>query len=97
MIHGTKREVRVNRRVFLRAAEALPILNLPEATLLEAEEVPSEWRTFEVRTRVEIPKSSGTTRVWLSAALIIERPFQKTISNVFTADGGTARMVEGRS
>ena len=58
---------------------------------------PDRWRTFEVKTRVEILKSSGATRVWLPAALISKTPFQKTLSNKFSAEGGTARMVEGRA
>jgi transglutaminase-like putative cysteine protease len=46
-----------------------------------------------VTTRVEVLKPSGVTKVWLPAALSIETPFQKTVSNTFNADGGTARMV----
>jgi hypothetical protein len=49
-----------------------------------------------VKTRVEIPKPSGATRVWLPAVLISETSFQKTLSNGFSAEGGTARIVEGR-
>ena len=33
--------------------------------------------------------------MWLPAALVGETPFQKTLSNRFSADGGTARIVEG--
>jgi len=54
------------------------------------------WRTFEVTTRVEILKSSGATRVWVPAVLV-ETPFQKPLSNEFTAEGGTARMVKGKT
>jgi transglutaminase-like putative cysteine protease len=42
-------------------------------------------------------QSSAATRVWLPMALIIETPFQKTLSNSFTADGGTAGIVEDRA
>jgi transglutaminase-like putative cysteine protease len=55
------------------------------------------WRTFEVKTRVEIREFSGVTRLWMPAALIRATPFQKTLTNGFSAAGGTARMVEGRS
>jgi transglutaminase-like putative cysteine protease len=51
------------------------------------------WRTFEVITRVEVLKPSGPTRVWLPAALAVGTPYQKTLSNTFTADGGAARLV----
>src|SRR5262249_6827208 len=50
------------------------------------------WRTFEVTTRVEVLKPSGATHIWLPAALIHETPYQKTISNHFAADGGTAKL-----
>lgn len=53
------------------------------------------WRTFEVTTHVEVLKPSGSTRVWLPAALPTETPFQKTLANEFKADGGTAKLVEG--
>ena len=65
--------------------------------LLAEDALSGTWRTFEVTTRVEILKSSGATRVWLPAALISETPFQKTLSNRFSADGGTAEIVEGRA
>jgi transglutaminase-like putative cysteine protease len=52
------------------------------------------WRTFEVTTRVEVLKPSGTTRIWLPAALIRETPFQKTLSNKFNAEGGSAQLTE---
>jgi len=55
------------------------------------------WRTFQVTTRVEVLKPSGTTRVWVPAALISETPFQKTLSNSFNCEGGTARAVESKT
>src|SRR5262249_48513298 len=50
------------------------------------------WRTYEVTARVEVLKPSGATHIWLPAALIHETPYQKTISNRFTAEGGTAKL-----
>jgi transglutaminase-like putative cysteine protease len=52
------------------------------------------WRTFEVTTRVEVLKPSGTTRIWVPTALAGETPYQNTLSNVFNAEGGTAKMFE---
>ncbi len=73
-------------------------LVLPKANHLLAQTGSSDgWRTFEVKTRVEILKSSGAVRVWLPAALSSKTPFQKTLSNEFSAEGGTARMVEGKA
>ena len=89
----------MNRRDFLRSAGlASASLVFPETTRQLAEGAISDnWRTFEVKTCVEILKFSGQTRVWLPAALISETPFQKTLSNEFRAEGGTARIVEGRA
>jgi transglutaminase-like putative cysteine protease len=55
------------------------------------------WRTFQVTTRVEVLKPSGTTRIWVPAALIAETPFQKTLSNTFHCEGGTIRQNDVRS
>jgi transglutaminase-like putative cysteine protease len=71
-------------------------LAFPETARLLAQSATSgNWRTFEVTTRVEILKFSGATRVWPPAPLIGKTPYQKTLSNEFTAAGGTARIVEG--
>jgi transglutaminase-like putative cysteine protease len=88
----------LNRRDFLRSASALSAgIALPQESVLADEAIAASWRTFEVTTRAEVLKPSGTTRVWLPAALLTETPFQKTLSNKFSADGGTARMVESKA
>jgi len=60
-----------------------------------ADEAASDWRQFEVVTRVEIVNGSDATRIWLPAALITQTPYQKTLSNEFHAEGGNARLVKG--
>jgi hypothetical protein len=89
----------MNRRNFLRSAGAVSAsLALTKTECLLAEGAASDgWRTFEVKTRVEILKSSGAARVWLPAAIGSKTPFQKTLANEFTSEGGTARIVEGRT
>jgi transglutaminase-like putative cysteine protease len=88
----------MNRRDFVRSVGAVSAsLALPKTGRLFAEGAPDPWRTFEVKTRVEILKSSGPMHVWLPAALSSKTPFQRTLSNVFKAEGGTARLVEGRA
>jgi transglutaminase-like putative cysteine protease len=57
----------------------------------------SSWRTFEVTTRAEVLRPSGRTLVWLPAALISETPFQRTLANKFSAEGGTAEIVESKA
>jgi len=88
----------VNRRDFLRSAGVLPAAGAFANTqrVLAQDARSAVWRTFEVITRVEILNSAGATRVWLPTALLGETPFQKTLSNVFQADGGSAKIVESR-
>lgn len=88
----------VNRRDFLRSASAVSTsFGFTKARWLFAEDTSSaSWRTFEVTTRVEVLKPSGATRVWLPAALIRKTPFQKTLSNTFSATGGRARLLQSK-
>ena len=86
----------MNRRNFLRSAGVVSAyLAIPKAGLVFANGASSAgWRTFEVTTRVEVLKFSGPTRVWLPAPLINDSPYQKTLANHFTADGGAASLVK---
>lgn len=88
----------MNRRDFLRSAGMMSAgLALPNAGRLFAMDAPAgAWRTFEVTTRVEILKSSGAALIWLPTALRMQTPFQKTLSDKFTADGGSANIVESK-
>ena len=90
----------MNRREFVRSTSlTVAGLTLTTTDLSFAQQHPASdgWRTFEVTTRAEVLKAAGTTTVWLPAALIQNAPFQKTTSNRFNADGGTARMVESNN
>ena len=84
----------MNRRDFLQSSGlALAGLALSRSELSFAEQQTSApWRTFEVTTRAEILKPAGETKIWLPAALIQSTPFQRTISNKFSADGGKVSM-----
>jgi transglutaminase-like putative cysteine protease len=88
----------MNRREFLRSAGAVSAsLAVAKPVPLFAGSAASDYgRTFDVTTRVEILKSSGPIRVWLPAALIGKAPFQRTLANKFSVEGGTARIVEGK-
>src|ERR1700682_5247967 len=89
----------MNRRDFLRTAGVVSAsLAFPKTARMFAEDAGSDaWRTFEVTTRVEVLKPSGPTRVWRPAALIRETPYQKTLANKFSAEGGAAEMVEHKN
>src|SRR5207237_9703806 len=73
-------------------------LALPKTGRLFALDEPSGgWRTFEITTRVEVLKPSGTTLVWLPAALDRSTPFQKALANRFDAGRGTAEIVRNEA
>src|SRR5579862_4231812 len=82
----------MNRRDFLKSAGAVSAsLTLAKVDNLFAEEKGQSndgWRTFDVTTKVTVLKPSGTTLVWLPAALVMKSPFQRTLSNKYHAEGG---------
>jgi transglutaminase-like putative cysteine protease len=41
---------------------------------------------------VELLKPEGVSKIWLPAALIRDTPYQRTLSNTFVAEGGSARL-----
>jgi transglutaminase-like putative cysteine protease len=91
----------MNRRGFLYTASIVSAgLAVPKAASLLASDAtassPTDWRTFEVTTRVEILKPSGPTRIWLPTSLTAETPFQKTLANTFHAEGGKAKITESK-
>ena len=89
----------MKRRVFLRSVGAVSAsLALSKPDHLLADGTPSDnWRTFEVKTRVEVLNAAGATRVWLPAGVLSETAFQKTLSNDFSAEGGKAQIVRNRA
>jgi transglutaminase superfamily protein len=89
----------MNRRDFLRSAGVVSAsLAFPKPARLFAQGATSDgWRTFEVTTRVEVLKPSGTTLIWLPEALIVQTPYQKTLENKYNAEGGTVQTVENKT
>ena len=94
--HSDREGGAMDRRDFLRSAGVLSAsLALPKAERLFEQGVTfGSWRTFELTTSVEVLRPSGTTRLWVPAPLISQMPFQKTLANIFHAQGGSAKMVE---
>ena len=86
----------MKRRDFLRSAGVVSAaMAFPKAARLFAQgTAPEAWRTFDVTTSVQVLKPSGTTRIWIPAALVSPTPFQKTLANDFKAEGGTAKLIE---
>jgi transglutaminase-like putative cysteine protease len=89
----------MKRRDFLKSAGAVSasFAFLKSGRLFAEDAATNGWRTFEVTTRAQVLKASGTTRIWIPAALASPTPFQKTLANEFNAEGGTAKMVESKA
>lgn len=88
----------MNRRDFLRSAGIISagLAITKKGRLFAKDSMPTGWRTFELTTRVEILKPSGTTRVWLPAALTRNTPFQRALENRFHAEGATPALIRER-
>jgi len=86
----------MNRRDFLEASGILSAGAL-FSKALSAQDAAPRWRTFEITTHIEVLNPSGPTRIWAPLALAADTPFQKTISNTFQCEGGTAKTSADRS
>ena len=93
------------RRRFLKntaaaaMAAALPTLNFAQAPAAPAPALRRNfapqsggWRTFEVTTRVDIPKPEGVTRAWLPIPSV-NSDYQRSLENGFSSNG-TAKLVQ---
>ena len=83
----------IQRRDFLRAVGLAPVVLTPARLLAQASNAPA-WRTFEVTTRIEVLKPNGPTRIWAPVALTRDTAYQRTRSNTFHCETGTAKMIE---
>jgi len=86
----------MNRRDFLRTAGSVTgvFAFSPPVRVLAAN---AGWRTFEVTTQVEILRPSGTTRVWIPAALVSSTPYQRTLANTVRCENGVAKTVVNKT
>jgi transglutaminase-like putative cysteine protease len=86
----------MDRRDFLQAAGSVAAgfaFSSPEHLLARD----ARWRTFEVTTQIEVLKPSGTTRVWVPAALISKVPYQRTLRNTFYCEGSAAETIVNKT
>jgi len=89
----------MNRRTFLQstgAACAGLALTRSIPAFADTLQTGKGWRTFEVTARVEVLKPSGITHIWLPTAILRDTPYQRTLSNQFHADGGTAKLTKDK-
>jgi transglutaminase-like putative cysteine protease len=80
----------MNRRNFIRFAGAA----LASGRDIAAHVASDGWRTFELKTRVEVLKPSGPTRVWVPEVLIRKTPFQRPLAHELSAEGGTTEVLK---
>jgi transglutaminase-like putative cysteine protease len=90
------------RRTFLKnsatatLAAAWPALNFAQAPArLEFAPQRSDWRTFEVTTRVDIVNPDGVTRVWLPVPSV-NSDYQRSLESSFTSNGTTQLTQDGQ-
>jgi len=85
----------MDRRSFLHAAAlALPsasLLSVSARTLAASNSPATDWRVFEVTTRVEVQKPVGLTRLWLPVPLIPDTDYQKSLGNGWSTETGSRR------
>ena len=85
----------MDRRNFLITGAALPLAaglpRLASAQQLPFNPQPGAWRTFEITTRVEVLKPTGTTRVWLPVPAV-EDGSQQPLDNSWTGNASAMRL-----
>ena len=90
------------RRIFLKhtavIAAVLPSVNFAQTTASRREFAPQSgsWRTFDVTTRVDIPKPEGVTRLWLPIPSV-NTDYQKSLENGFSSNGSAKLMQDGQN
>jgi transglutaminase-like putative cysteine protease len=80
----------MDRRVFLKSSAAVAAVSaLPWRDSLAA----TEWRTYEVTTRVELLKPQGISRVWLPLPMIEDTSWQRSYGNQWTGNAARAQIL----
>jgi transglutaminase-like putative cysteine protease len=89
----------MDRRSFVRSgAAAVALAALPRvsfAQYLPFEPRPGPWRRFEVTTRVEVLKPTGTTRVWVPVPSV-ESDYQMLAGNTWSGNGSARLASDGK-
>lgn len=81
------------RRDVLKAGLALSVataVSTPRAAFAEIKEfapTPSEWRTFELVTRLEVKPTTGATRAWVPLPSVYEADWVRPLGNLWTTNG----------
>src|SRR3954451_2124512 len=80
----------MNRRKFM----TLVGVGLADRSRLATYGASDGWRTFELKTRVEVLHPSGRTRAWLPEVLIRNTPFQRSLATDVSVEGGPTDVLK---
>ncbi|HEY0200672.1 MAG TPA: transglutaminase domain-containing protein, partial [Burkholderiaceae bacterium] len=86
----------MQRRHFLRATSALPVLGAGGVLALPAfaaPQAPAGWRQYEITTTVDLAERAGTARVWLPLPAADLTGFQRLLETRFEAPGAKSAAV----
>jgi len=86
----------MHRRTVLQAALAAPAILLTprwaDAQQLAFDPKPGAWCTFEITTRVELPKPAMATRAWIPVPSV-EGDYQKVLGDVWSGNAANVELV----
>ena len=84
----------MDRRTFLIAAGVAPVVaTMPRWAFAQTfDPQPGRWRTFELVTRVEIPKPASGTRAWVPVP-VVDAAWQKPMATHWTGNGRTMEQI----
>ncbi len=85
----------MKRRTFLKAGvgawAGLTVGSRPRHVLAAPE---TEWRKFEVITKLEVANPTGITRGWVPLPLLTDTDYFKRQGDTFTGNAGTTRVIK---
>jgi transglutaminase-like putative cysteine protease len=79
----------MDRRAFLRTSAAAA---LSQALPLRASAA-ADWRTYEIRTRVELQWPKGTSRAWIPLPLTQDNDWHKSLASAWTGNAARAQVL----
>ena len=84
----------MNRRDFIKTSSVLPAVAavgaIPWFSTSAFAAADGKWRVFEIKTKVEVLKPAGATRVWLPLPLVADTDYQKNLGSTWNIEGGSA-------
>jgi len=97
-VHAIARRRFMKNTAVAAIATALPAISFAQTSAPARSHFAPQsgaWRTFEVSTRVDIPKADGVTRVWLPVPSV-NTDYQRSLENSFSTNGVAKLMQDGQ-